>query len=357
MSLSTRVIAEAGVNHNGSLKMALELVDIAAAAGADYVKFQTFNADKLASSRANKAGYQMRTTSVSENQLDMLKKLELSIDDHKAILRRCKDRGIHFLSTPFDLDSLVLLTKQLMLPEIKLGSGELTNGPLLLAAGRSDAKIILSTGMGTLAEVEEALGVLAFAMCRRGQPERRADFAETLLDPAVWPVLSERVTLLHCTTEYPAAVEDTNLNAMDTMRRAFGITVGYSDHTKGDAISLAAVALGATVIEKHITLDRNLPGPDHDASLEPSELASLIVNIRAVEKALGSGIKQPSNAEVQNRVAVRKSMIATQNISEGQSITSEVISIKRPGNGVSPMMYWDTLGTKAKLSIGMGEPL
>ena len=357
MSLSTRIIAEAGVNHNGSLKMALELVDVAAEAGADYVKFQTFNADKLASSRAIKAAYQMRATSVSENQLDMLKKLELSIDDHKAIIRRCRDHGIHFLSTPFDLDSLALLTDQLMLPEIKLGSGELTNGPLLLAAGRSEAKIILSTGMGSLAEVEEALGVLAFAMCKTGQPKQRADFAETLLDPAVWPVLSERVTLLHCTTEYPAAVEDTNLNAMDTMRRAFGVAVGYSDHTKGDAISLAAVALGATVIEKHITLDRNLPGPDHDASLEPSELASLIVSIRAVEKALGTGIKQPSNAEVQNRVAVRKSLIATQDISEGQSITSEVISIKRPGNGVSPMMHWDMLGVKAKRSIGRGEPL
>ena len=357
MTFLTQIIAEAGVNHNGSLKTALELVDMAAVAGADYVKFQTFKADKLASRGAKKASYQTRTTRSDESQLDMLKRLELSIDDHEAILKRCVDKGIHFLSSPFDLDSLLLLTEHFSLPEIKLGSGELTNAPLLLAAGRARVKIILSTGMASLAEVEEALGVLAFAMCRKGQPKQRTDFAQVLQDPAVWPVLSERVTLLHCTTEYPAAIEDTNLYAMDTMRRAFGVKVGYSDHTKGEAISLAAVALGANVIEKHFTLDRSLPGPDHAASLEPDELASLVFGVRSVEQALGKGIKQPSDAEAQNRIAARKSLMAKQDVLEGQILTTDVIEIKRPGDGISPMLLWDMLGSTAPRRLSRGELL
>lgn len=353
--LKTVIIAEAGVNHNGDLGMALKLVDKAAEAGADYVKFQTFRATELASANAKKANYQTRTTDETENQLDMLLRLELSLEDHQAIMARCAEKGVQFLSTPFDIDSLSLLTEVFSLSEIKLGSGELTNAPLLLQAGRSGVRIILSTGMGSLAEVEEALGVLAFAMCREGQPKGRADFAKVLLDPEVWPVLAERVTLLHCTTEYPAAVEDTNLNAMETLRRAFGVKVGYSDHTVGEAVSLAAVALGASALEKHFTLDRKLPGPDHAASLEPEELSQLIRNVRAVEGALGNGIKQPGCAEINNRAVARKSLLAARDLAEGQTLTLGDIAVKRPGDGISPMSLWDILGLKLRQSTMKDE--
>lgn len=353
----TLIIAEAGVNHNGNLNMALELVDKAAEAGADYVKFQTFKATKLASANAKKASYQTRNTDGAESQLAMLKKLELSLEDHQKIMARCDEKGVRFLSTPFDLDSLALLTETFALPEIKLGSGELTNAPLLLAAGRSGAKIILSTGMGSLSEVEEALGVLAFAMCRDGQPQGRADFAKVLLDPAVWPVLAERVMLLHCTTEYPAAVEDTNLQAMETLRRAFGVRVGYSDHTVGEAVSLAAVALGACALEKHFTLDRTLPGPDHAASLEPGELTQLIRGVREVEQALGTGIKQPGAAEVANRAVARKSLLAARDLPAGHVLTLDDIAVKRPGDGISPMQMWDMVGQVTTRAIPEGDAL
>jgi N-acetylneuraminate synthase len=357
MTLPTLIIAEAGVNHNGDLKMALELVDRAAEAGADYVKFQTFKATNLASSKAKKASYQIRTTDSAESQLAMLKRLELSLENHEEIMTRCAEKGVRFLSTPFDLDSLKLLTSTFGLPEIKLGSGELTNAPLLLAAGRTGTKIILSTGMGSLSEVEEALGVLAFAMCRAGEPRGRADFSEVLLDSTVWPVLAERVTLLHCTTEYPAAIEDANLRAMETLRRAFGLNVGYSDHTTGEAISLAAIALGASVLEKHFTLDRSLPGPDHSASLEPRELSSLIRGVRAIELALGTGIKQPGAMEVANRSVVRKSLLAARDLPEGHVLKLEDIAVKRPGDGLLPMLYWDAIGKTLKNAVFEGETL
>jgi N-acetylneuraminate synthase len=353
----TLIIAEAGVNHNGDLAMALDLIDKAAEAGADYVKFQTFKADKLASASAKKANYQVRSTDGAESQLAMLQRLELSLEDHRAIMVRCTEKGVRFLSTPFDMDSLALLTETFALPEIKIGSGELTNAPLLLAAGRSGVRIILSTGMGSLSEVEEALGVLGFAMCRDSDPKGRADFAEVLLDPTVWPVLAERVTLLHCTTEYPAAVEDTNLHAMETLRRAFGMKVGYSDHTLGDAVSLAAVALGACALEKHFTLDRTLPGPDHAASLEPGELSKLIRGVRMVERALGTGIKQPGAAEVANRTVARKSLLAARDLPKGHLLTLDDIAVKRPGEGISPMALWDTVGTVTTRALTEGEAL
>ncbi len=353
----TIIIAEAGVNHNGDLSMALDLVDKAAEAGADFVKFQTFKAAKLASASAKKAAYQTRNTDGAQTQRAMLEQLELSAADHEAIIARCLAKGVRFLSTPFDLDSLALLTQTFALPQIKLGSGELTNAPLLLAAARSGAAIILSTGMGTLAEVEEALGVLAFGLCRSGEPKGRRDFTEVLLDRAVWPVLAERVTLLHCTTEYPAAVEDTNLRAMETLRRAFGLRVGYSDHTVGEAVSLAAIALGATVLEKHFTLDRSLPGPDHAASLEPAELTALIRNVRAVERALGSGIKQPGAAEVANRAVARKSLLAARDLAAGHVLGAEDIAVKRPGDGLSPMLLWDMIGTATRSPRAEGEAL
>ena len=357
MENTTLIIAEAGVNHNGELDMALELVDKAAEAGADYVKFQTFSASNLASAQAKKASYQTLNTDIAESQLAMLQRLELSIDDHLAIIARCNEQGVRFLSTPFDLKSLSLLTETFGLSEIKLGSGELTNAPLLLAAGRAGVKIILSTGMGSLAEVEEALGVLAFAMCCEGQPTGRADFAQVLLDAKVWPVLAQRVTLLHCTTEYPAAAEDSNLKAMKTMCKAFGLKVGYSDHTVGEAVSMAAIALGACVLEKHFTLDRGLPGPDHAASLEPAELTRLVEGVRVVERALGNGIKQPGSAEVANRAMVRKSLLAARDLQEGHLLTLDDIAVKRPGDGISPMSLWDMVGRATTRTVAEGESL
>ncbi|WP_366654188.1 N-acetylneuraminate synthase [Fodinicurvata sp. EGI_FJ10296] len=353
----TLTIAEAGVNHNGDLGMALALVDKAADARADFVKFQTFNAAKLASASAPKAAYQQRQTDRGESQLEMLTRLQLSADDHRAIIDRCVARGVRFLSTPFDVGSLDLLTREFGLREIKLGSGELTNGPLLLDVARTGVNVILSTGMGTLAEVEAALGVLAFGMLRTGEEPSSTAFADALARPEAWSLLRERVTLLHCTTEYPAAPADTNLRAMDTMRAAFGLRVGYSDHTEGNAISIAAVARGAEVIEKHFTLDRSLPGPDHAASLEPAELSALISEIRAVETALGSGIKQPSASEIANRPVARKSLFAARDLPADHVLTSDDIDVMRPGSGLSPMDYWAMLGKPTRRSHNRGDRL
>lgn len=343
MSQHCIIIAEAGVNHNGDTGMALELIDRAAEAGADYVKFQTFRSGELVSGMAQKAAYQKRTTDAEESQLDMLRRLELSHEAHHLLIRRCAERGIGFLSTPFDLPSLDFLAGQLQLPLIKLGSGELTNAPLLLAAARSGVKIILSTGMGTLGEVEEALGVIAYGLSDGSMP-RRAAFRAALEAPSSWEALRERVTLLHCTTDYPAPVADTNLKAMGTMRQAFGLPVGYSDHTQGNVISFAAVALGACVIEKHFTLDRNLPGPDHAASLEPCELADLVGGIRNIGLAMGSGVKQPGPSEAGNRAVARKSLIATRDLPSGHVLAEGDYAAKRPGSGISPMDFWDVAG-------------
>ena len=348
------IIAEAGVNHNGNLDMALELVDRAAEAGADYVKFQTFRAKDLASRSAPKAGYQQRTSDAAESQLDMLLRLELSESNHHILLQRCAERGIAFLSTPFDLASLNFLTKDLGQRLIKLGSGELTNGPLLLAAARSGARIILSTGMGSLAEVEEALGVLGFGMTGGDHPSRAA-FAASLFDAATWAVLRERVILLHCTTEYPAPVAQTNLQVLATLRQAFTVPVGYSDHTEGLAISFAAVALGACVIEKHFTLDCGLPGPDHAASLEPADLIKLVRGIRAVEQAMGNGIKQPGPAELANRTVARKSLIAARDLPKGHVLAADDLVAMRPGNGISAMAFWDVQGQALAHAAQAGE--
>jgi len=342
----TIIIAEAGVNHNGDLDIALKLVDAAAQAGADYVKFQTFKAEKLAAGSAKKAEYQERSTGAGESQLDMLKRLELSDAMHRAVMARCAEKGIAFLSTAGETDSLAYLAQDLGLDTIKLGSGELTNAPLLLAAARTGAQLMLSTGMGTLSEVEEALGVLAFGMIREGLPQRRRDFADALLDPAAWVALRARVMLLHCTTEYPAAVADTNLRAIDTMRAAFGLPVGYSDHTDGNAMSIAAVARGAVVIEKHFTLDRGMEGPDHAASVEPGELAALVRDIRAVEAGLGTGIKQPGAVEVRNRAVVRRSVIAARPVAAGTVLSVADLTVKRPGTGMSAMDLWDCVGRR-----------
>jgi len=347
MTARTLIIAEAGVNHNGKISLALELIDQAAEAGADFVKFQTFKANSLAARSAEKADYQKRNTDSVESQLEMLRRLELSPEKHHVLVDRCASKGIGFLSSAFDLDSLDFLAHDLGLKTLKLGSGELTNGPILLAAARSGMALMVSTGMGSLAEVEEALSVLAFGLRDDSTPKSRADFAEALLDPASWALLRQRVTLLHCTTEYPAAVSDTNLRAIDTMRQAFGLRVGYSDHTEGNAMSIAAVARGASIIEKHFTLDRKLQGPDHAASVEPRQLAQLVYDIRDVEAGLGDGIKRPGKAEVRNRPIARKCVVAARDIPAGHVLVLDDLTTKRAGGSVCALALWDCLGRRA----------
>ncbi len=343
----TLVIAEAGVNHNGSLARALELVDAAAEAGADIVKFQTFKAGKLASASAPKAKYQVETTGRAQSQLDMLKSLELSPAHHAKLIARCKKRKIQFLSTPFDGDSLDFLVKDLGLDLIKLPSGELTNPLLLLKAAQARRQVILSTGMGTLPEIAEALGVMAFGyLTPRGKPSRAA-FRKAYASAKGQALVAKYVTLLHCTTEYPAPFEDVNLRAMDTMAEVFDLPVGYSDHTPGIAVGIAAVARGATMIEKHLTLDRKLPGPDHRASIEPPEFTAMVQAIREVERALGDFRKICRPSEAKNRTVARKSLVAAHAIAKGEVFTPENVTAKRPGNGRSVYDFWTLVGKRA----------
>tara|TARA_R110002073_G_scaffold74100_2_gene181046 strand:+ start:35821 stop:36951 length:1131 start_codon:yes stop_codon:yes gene_type:complete len=351
------VIAEAGVNHNGDLDLARQLVDAAAEAGADVVKFQTFRADALVTKTAPKAAYQARNTSETETQHQMLTRLELSMEAHRALLQYCNDRGIAFLSSPFDIGSLHFLTQELGLTTIKLGSGELTNAPLLIEAARSGCSLILSTGMSTLGDVEQALGVLAFAMDPTAKDPGSEAFLQATQNTSAWQAMRKRVTLLHCTTQYPAPISSTNLRAMVTIRDAFGLQVGYSDHTEGISMSVAAAAMGATVIEKHITLDKTLPGPDHRASADPGEFRSLVAGVREVELGLGSGIKQPAEAEMANRSVARKSLRAAREISAGATLNADDIIVARPGDGISPMRYWSALGTISKRDYQPGDPL
>jgi N-acetylneuraminate synthase len=336
------IIAEAGVNHNGSLKLALQLVDAAAETGADAVKFQTFNSASLVTSTASKADYQQENTSVSETQLEMLRKLELSREDHLALIARCHEKGIEFISTPFDLGSLDLLV-ELGVTKLKIPSGELTNAPLLHAAGRSGKPVILSTGMATLDEVRMAVSVLAHGYDpNSGNPSQEAFASITDFTP-----LRGKLTLLHCTTEYPSPFPDTNLRAMDTLRDTLGLPCGLSDHTPGISVAIAAAARGAVVIEKHMTLDRNMPGPDHKASLDPAEFTRLVEGIRQVSLALGSPSKQPTPSEAKNLPVVRKSLVAATSIRAGEIFSSSNLTAKRPGGGISPLHYWDYLGKPA----------
>lgn len=355
--MSVYVIAEAGVNHNGSLDMALRLVDAAAEAGADAVKFQTFTADNLVRKSAPKAEYQLQTTGASESQYEMLRRLELPRVAHKALLERCSARMIDFLSTPFDEASLDFLTDELGLKTVKLGSGEVTNGPLLLRVARKGVDIIMSTGMSTLGEVETALSCLAFGYIGNDKPPSLEAFVASYASPEGQDALRRKVTLLHCTTEYPAPFADVNLRSMLTMRDAFGLRVGYSDHTEGIAVSIAAAALGASVIEKHFTLDRTLPGPDHRASLVPDELAELVLSVRQVEAALGSSLKAPSPSERENRLIVRKSLVAKRPIRKGERFTADNVTCKRPGGGVSPIAYWGILERTADRDYDEDEAL
>jgi N-acetylneuraminate synthase len=355
--VSAYIIAEAGVNHNGSLELARQLIDAATDAGADAVKFQTFRADSLVSRSAPKAAYQRATTDPEESQHAMLEALELSEAAHEELVGHCGQRGVQFLSTPFDIESLRLLVDRCHMPRIKIPSGEITHGPLLLAAARTGLPIILSTGMSTLGEVEQALGVLAFGYSGPEAEPGLDAFASAFASEAGQAALRDRVTLLHCTSEYPTRPEDVHLRAMDTLASAFGLPVGYSDHTRGIAVPIAAVARGALLIEKHVTLDRTLPGPDHPASLEPDELAGMVRGIREVEAALGRSTKAPTAGEIEMRAVARKSLTAARRIEEGEQFSAENVVARRPGTGISPIRFWSYMGQEARGTYAAGEPL
>jgi N-acetylneuraminate synthase len=353
----TYVIAEAGVNHNGSLEMAKELVDAAVAAEADAVKFQTFKTESIVSRFAGKADYQKETTGSQSSQFEMIKELELNEQNQKKLFDYCGEKGIQFLSTPYDLESVDFLTTELDLPTLKIASAEITNGPLLLRAAQSQKSIILSTGMCEPDEIETALGVLAFGYIKTNAVPSLEGFKKAYLSSEGKSALLDRVTLLQCTTEYPAPYEEIHLRVMETLHGLFGLPVGYSDHTVGLAISFAATALGASIIEKHYTLDRNLPGPDHRASLEPNELEDMIRGIREIEKAMGSPEKTCRPCEQKNKPVMRKSLIANEEIKKGDLLTDQNLITKRPGDGISPMQYWDYLGKSADKDYGPDEKI
>jgi N,N'-diacetyllegionaminate synthase len=331
--VKTLIIAEAGVNHNGDMDLARKLIDVAADTGADLVKFQTFTADRLVTRQASKAAYQIQASVVAETQYQMLQRLELTHEMHELLIDHCKARGIGFFSTGFDTLSVDLLV-ELGLEMFKIPSGEITNLPYLRHIGRLGKPVILSTGMATLGEIEAALNVLENSGTTRNL-----------------------MTVLHCNTEYPTPMSDVNLTAMLSIGKAFNVAVGYSDHTAGTEVAIAAVALGATIIEKHFTLDRSLPGPDHKASLEPAELKSMVVAIRNIELALGGGIKRPSLSEEKNRPIVRKSLVAARAIKAGEQFSSSNIAVKRPGTGLSPMLWDDLIGRVASRDFAPDELL
>ena len=329
--MKTLIIAEAGVNHNGDLALARQLIDVAAVAGADLVKFQTFTADRLATRTAQKADYQNRTTTSTESQHEMLSRLELTDAMHHELIAHCATRKIGFFSTGFDIESVDLLVRHGQ-NHFKIPSGEITNLPYLRHIGRLGKSVILSTGMANLGEIEAAIDALEAA----GTPRAM-------------------LTVLHCTTEYPTPMAEVNLRAMLSIHAAFGVAVGYSDHTQGIEVAIAAVAMGATVIEKHFTLDRNLPGPDHKASLEPAELNAMVAAIRNIEVALGDGIKRLTTSEARNRPVVRKSLVASRAIKSGALFTAENITAKRPATGISPMRWDEVIGKAALRDFGADE--
>lgn len=332
MSEKTIIIAEAGVNHNGDKNLAKKLIDVASNAGVDYIKFQTFKADKLVTKSLSKADYQKDNTGNTDSQFNMLKKLELSETDHDELKDYATEKGVSFFSTAFDLDSVNYL-KSLGLEHAKVPSGEITNLPYLRAISKNFKKIILSTGMAELFEIQDALNALL-----DGGTDK------------------EDITVLHCTTDYPTAMKDVNLKAMLHIQNEFGVQIGYSDHTLGIEVAIAAVALGAKVIEKHFTLNRTMEGPDHAASLEPNELKDMVTAIRNVEIAVsGSGIKEPTKAELKNRTVARKSIVAAKNIKQGDVLTEDNLTVKRSGNGISPMKWDEVVGKKAKSNFEQDE--
>ena len=355
MSAKVFIIAEAGVNHDGHLEDALRLVDAAADAGADCVKFQTFDAAALASDHAVKARYQQRTTGAAESQKEMLRRLQLPHSAYRLLKERAARRKIEFLSTPFDQGSLSFLVNDLGLKTVKVGSGDLTNAPLLLDIARAGVAVVLSTGMATLEEIAEALGVLAFGYAQPSEAPKRKAFRDSWAHPTRRAALAGRVILLHCTSAYPAPVDSVNLLAIDTLRSEFGLDVGYSDHTLGTDIAVAAAARNATVIEKHLTLDRSRPGPDHAASLEPAEFKRMVVAVKSVATALGDGRKIPQTAEAENVTVARKSIVAAQKIASGDHFGPSNLTCKRPGGGISPFEYWDLQGHVASHDFDVDE--
>jgi N-acetylneuraminate synthase len=350
-----KIIAEIGVNHNGSLDKAFELVDVAIEAGADVVKFQTGNPKNVISHKAPKANYQIESTGDGESQLEMVKKLVLKDSEYLELAKYCKTKNIEFLATPFDKESVDLLSNTMKLPQLKIASGEVTNAQLLHYAARTNKKIILSTGMSTLAEVEVALGILAHGYLYPSQKPLLSKTKEVFCSVDGQDILKKKVGLLHCTTEYPSPYSSVNLRAMDTLKAAFNLPVGLSDHTSGVYIPIAAVARGATIIEKHFTLNKNLPGPDHKASLEPKELKDMVLGIRAVEESIGHGVKIPAPAEVHNIDIARRSLVAAIDIKKGDVFTEENLTCKRPGTGKSSIYYWSFIGIKSKMDFLQDE--
>ena len=340
---TTFIIAEAGVNHNGELTKAFQLIDIAVTAGADAIKFQTYRAKNLVTQDAAKAKYQKKETNEDESQFDMLKKVELSYPDHFELLNYCNQKNIKFMSSAFDQESLSFLVNELKLDLLKIPSGEITNGPFLLDHARTGCNVILSTGMSNLQEIQDALSILAFGYFSDLEPTRK--LLEATYDSRKGKkILKEKVTLMHCTSQYPAPSKDINLSAITTMQKKFNLRVGFSDHSEGTIIPTNAVTLGASVIEKHFTIDKLLPGPDHKASLNPEELKNMITNIRITEKSLGNGVKTLQPSEQENKNIARKSIFAKETIRKGDIFSSKNLVIKRPGDGRSPMDFWEIVG-------------
>ncbi|MFY0665846.1 MAG: N-acetylneuraminate synthase [Natronospirillum sp.] len=351
---SVYIIAEAGVNHNGDEQRALDMVDAAADSGANAVKFQTFQADYLVSATAPKAKYQTVSTDATESQLDMVRQLELPYDFHHELKARAKERGIDFVSTAFELPSLRFL-QTLDLPWYKIPSGEITNGPLLMAFARTQKPLMLSTGMSTLSDIETALAILSWGRCRTDQPDSLSAIWEHWSEARAYLGVPQWLTLLHCTSQYPTPAAEVNLLALRTLYSTFGVPVGYSDHTAGHLATTSAVALGARVIEKHFTLDRSLPGPDHQTSMDVPMLTEMVERIRELEVMLGDGIKAPQPSELDTRKVARQHLIAAQPIGAGELLTVDNVRTARTGLGVSPIHYWDALGTISQLELAPGE--
>jgi len=349
------VIAEAGVNHNGDINMAFQLVDAAYAAGADVVKFQTFKTENLVTQKALQADYQKKNTKIEQSQYNLLKQLELPYHAHLDIKAYCDSKEITYLSTAFDDDSLDFLVHQMNLTTLKIASGELTNIPFILAHAQTGCNLIVSTGMATCEEIELALSAIAFGYLNSDESPSVSAFKRAYQSSQGQALLKNKVTLLHCTTEYPAPIDEVNLNVLGTLAETFNLPIGYSDHTEGIVVSMAAVAKGACIIEKHFTLDRSLPGPDHQASIEPKQLLAMIEGIRITELALGGVDKKPSLTEQKNKIIARKSIVAKKVIKKGEVLNEDNIGVMRPGSGLSPVKLWQVINSKAIKNFEVGD--
>lgn len=349
------IIAEAGVNHNGDLRLALKMVDVAANAGADVIKFQTFKTEKLVTRSAERAKYQ--ENGIGEgSQFSMLKKLELTQSDFKCVAERCEQKNIQFMSTAFDSDSLNFLVHDLGVRTLKIPSGDVTNGPLLLQHASTHCDVILSTGMCSLADIEDALAVISFGYLYPHQnPTSLDECRRAYFSDAARALLNKKVQILHCTSEYPTAYKDVNLRFMKTLENTFGLSVGISDHSPGILVPIAATALGAQVVEKHFTLDKGFEGPDHKASLDPFQLEAMVKAVKDTKDSLGASAKTITKTEFENRLVSRKSLVAAESIKKGEKYTTENLAIKRPGSGLSPMHFWTLLGRDAKNSYESDE--